>query len=129
MERMTAAQYQELIAKKPSKYRAKKTIVDGITFDSAMEGDYYCELKLLNHIGEINNMILQPRYILQESPKIEYVADFLVTWSDGRTEIIDVKGMKNQVFRVKLRLFKGKYPHLTLKLVTKKNGVWEEVIA
>lgn len=129
MERLTVAEYRKLLADKPSKYNAKKTKVDGITFDSAMEADYYCELKLRHHIGEINNMILQPRYILQESPKIEYVADFLVTYPDGRTEVIDVKGMQTQAFRVKLRLFKGRYPDYTLKLVTRKNGVWEEVIA
>ena len=32
--------------KKKSKYRANKTSVDGHTFDSKKEAEYYCELKL-----------------------------------------------------------------------------------
>ena len=31
---------------KKSKYRANKTSIDGHTFDSKKEADYYCELKL-----------------------------------------------------------------------------------
>ena len=31
---------------KKSKYRANKTSVDGHTFDSQKEADYYCELKM-----------------------------------------------------------------------------------
>ena len=32
--------------KRKSKYRANKVSVDGHTFDSQKEADYYCELKL-----------------------------------------------------------------------------------
>lgn len=33
--------------KKPSKYRAIKTVIDGVTFDSRKEGRRYRELRLL----------------------------------------------------------------------------------
>lgn len=29
------------------KYHNRKVVIDGITFDSQREGDYYCELKML----------------------------------------------------------------------------------
>ena len=35
------------------KYRSKRTVIDGITFDSKKEANRYCELKLLEKSGEI----------------------------------------------------------------------------
>jgi hypothetical protein len=123
MEHMTAAEYRELKAKKPSKYRAQKTKVDGITFDSKGEADYYCQLKLLQRAGEVTDIKLQPRYpILDASERgkgIDYVADFLVTYADGRQEIIDFKGVKTAVYRMKKKMFHERYPNLTIKEVTR----------
>ena len=48
-----------------SKYKAKKTIIDGITFDSKSEAKRYEELKLLQRGGAIQNLSLQPRFMLQ----------------------------------------------------------------
>lgn len=115
MERMTAAQFRELMKKKPSKYRAKRTEVDGIKFDSQLEANYYCELKMLQRAGEVTDIQLQPRYPLQGG--ITYVADFLVTYADGRQEIVDCKGVRTSVYRLKKRLFAEKYPELTIKEV------------
>lgn len=68
-----------------NKYRNKKVIVDGEEFDSKKEGNRYKELKLLEETGEISNLELQPRFLLQDSfkkngktyRKIEYIADFM----------------------------------------------------
>jgi len=46
-----------------------------------------------------------------------YVADFLVTYADGRKEIVDCKGVRTSVYRLKKRLFAEKYPELTIKEV------------
>lgn len=67
-----------------SKYNNKKTQIDMYVFDSAKEAKRYKELKYLEMAGEISNLELQPRFLLQESfrkngktyRKIEYVADF-----------------------------------------------------
>ena len=69
-----------------SKYRNRKTIHDGITFDSKGEANRYCELKILERAGEISDLTLQPKFTLQESFKkngkthraITYIADFPV---------------------------------------------------
>ncbi len=109
------------------KYGAKKTIVDGITFDSKAEAARYCELKLLKKAGEIKDFTLQPVFELQPKFKdstgktvraIKYIADFLITWKDGSVTVEDVKGFKgNQVFLLKKKLFEYKYPDVKLILV------------
>lgn len=67
-----------------SKYKNQKTQIDMYVFDSAAEARRYKELKLLERAGEISNLELQPRFLLQDSfkkngktyRKIEYIADF-----------------------------------------------------
>ena len=105
-----------------SKYNAQKTSVDNIIFDSKAEANYYKSLKLLKKAGEIKDFELQPTYILQDGYKrgkrkvqpITYKADFLVTYTDGRQEIIDCKGMKTEVYRIKKKIFEYKYPELEI---------------
>ncbi|MEC0233696.1 DUF1064 domain-containing protein [Paenibacillus kribbensis] len=124
-----------------SKYNAKKVIVTadgtlfeewlvkkynldvtGIRFDSKMEGEYYQELLLLKQLGEIKDFVCQPKYILQESPKVTYIADFLVTDLDGSQRVIDIKGVETATFRVKLKLFQRKYPTLPIEILVKRRG-------
>ena len=68
-----------------NKYRNKKVIVEDYVFDSIAESKRYKELKLLLKAGEIQDLQLQPRFLLQDSfkkngktfRKIEYIADFM----------------------------------------------------
>lgn len=100
------------------KYGAKKTEVDGITFDSKSEAKRYQELKLLERGGAIQNLSLQPRFLLQEGfydewedkkvRAIEYVADFQYD-ENGITIVEDVKGMKTSDYKIKRKLFIKKY--------------------
>ena len=100
-----------------TKYRARKTIIDGIQFDSKKEANRYCELNLLESAGEIKNLQLQPRFILQESfkyqgkteRKIEYVADFMYEEKDGQVVVEDTKGYRTDVYKLKRKLFLKKY--------------------
>lgn len=108
-----------------SKYNNKKTIMDGITFDSQHEASYYRQLTLLQRAGVIKQFELQPVYELQPGYKrgkkkiqpITYKADFLVTYSDGRQEIIDCKGMRTPTYILKKKMFEYKYPELEIKEV------------
>ncbi len=45
-----------------AKYGNKKTLCEGILFDSGHEADRYLELKALEGLGEIRDLELQPRY-------------------------------------------------------------------
>ncbi len=92
---------------KKSKYGALKTSVDGQTFDSKKEADYYCELKLKLMAGEIRGFCLQPTFIL--APGLKYKADFIVINNDGKAEVIDVKGFKTKEYIAKKKVFEDKY--------------------
>ena len=89
-EHWSLEQYQEYKNnKRKSKYGAVKTNIDGHTFDSKKEADYYCELKLRMKAQEIKGFCLQPIFIL--APNLKYKADFVIFQNDGTAEIIDVK--------------------------------------
>ena len=85
-------------ANKDMKYKNKKTQVDMYVFDSIAESRRYKELALLERAGEIKDLQLQPRFLLQESfkkngktyRKIEYVADFMYC-QNGKNIVEDVK--------------------------------------
>lgn len=100
--------------KRYSKYNAKKSTVDGHTFDSIREAERYRELKLLEKGKEIRNLVLQPRFLLQDEffdkngvkhKKIEYVADFLYIDKAGRNIVEDVKGVLTDVYKIKKKMF------------------------
>src|SRR5688572_411116 len=61
------------------KYGNKKTIVDGIEFDSRKEAKRWQELKLLESTGRVWNLKRQVRYELKvgEQHICDYIADFV----------------------------------------------------
>ncbi|NYV64632.1 DUF1064 domain-containing protein [Bacillus sp. Gen3] len=119
-----------------SKYKAKKTQIDGYYFDSKIEARYYEQLKWLKANKQIKSFKLQPRYLLQDAfskngkkyRKIEYIADFEVKHLDGTIEVIDVKGMETEAFKIKRKLFERNYLYkLSLVTYSKKWGGWLEL--
>lgn len=103
------------------------TDITGEKFDSKAEAEYYVHIKFQR--PDIIGYQLQPVFVLQDKPKIKYTADFLLHFKDGINKIVDVKGMQTQAFRLKLRMFKAKFPDLQLMLVKKKGRGWEEMSA
>lgn len=99
-----------------SKYHAKKTVVDGITFDSKREADRYLVLKSMEEDGAIENLHRQVRYELVPAFDVDgkhcrpvyYVADFVYV-EDGKEVVEDVKGMRTDVYRLKSKLFARRY--------------------
>jgi hypothetical protein len=100
--------------------------VDGITFDSKAESTRYSELKLMNKAGYITDLVLQPKFILQEGFKkngltyrpIYYRADFQYFDKSLKQIIIeDVKGQETKEFLIKKKLFEKRYADLSLSLV------------
>lgn len=118
--------------RKKTKYGNKKTIYDGITFDSIVEKDRYILLRKREKEGKIQGLKLQKRYLLQEAFKyrgkavraIHYVADFY--YIEDEEEIVeDVKGVLTEVFKIKQKIFKYIYPDINFKVVVKENGMWK----
>ena len=108
-----------------SKYNARKTTIDGITFDSKKEAEFYCELKLYKQAGYITQIERQVAYELQPAFRYEgkaerairYVADFRVTYSDGHVEVIDVKGARTPEYKLKRKLLLFRHPDMIFKEV------------
>ena len=92
---------------KKSKYRANKTSVDGHTFDSQKEADFYAELKLKQKAGEIKAFCMQPIFML--APSLKYKPDFIIFNNDNSIEVIDVKGFKTKEYITKKKVFEDKY--------------------
>ena len=122
-----------------NKYKNKKTMVDGIKFDSEMESHYYIYLKQLKEIGEVVDFVLQPTYLLQEGfslngkriRPITYKADFKVIYKDGHEEVIDVKGKLTEEFKIKRKMLLYRYRNINFKCVQergrKPNKYWIEI--
>ena len=119
------------------KYHSKKTVIDGITFDSKKEAERYSELKLLERCGAISNLELQKVYELipaqyelyerygkngnrlKDGKKcIEkscvYKADFVYIDNEtGQQVVEDVKGYKGgqaySLFTIKRKLMLERY--------------------
>lgn len=105
-----------------SKYQNKKTVINGIEFDSRKEANRYRDLLLLQRVGAIQHLRRQVRYELIPAqyetvkdfktgkPKrvciergCDYVADF-VYQKDEQTVVEDVKGVRPPVYIVKRKL-------------------------
>lgn len=99
-----------------SKYHARKTTVNGITFDSRREADRYLVLKSMEEDGAIEDLRRQVRYELIPSFDVDgrhyrpvyYVADFVYS-KNGYEVVEDVKGMRTDVYRLKSKLFAIRY--------------------
>lgn len=94
------------------KYRARKTEVDGIVFDSKLEAHRYRELQLLERAGEISDLQRQVKYELIPSQKLDgkvveravtYVADF-VYLENNKLVVEDTKGVRTKDYIIKRKL-------------------------
>lgn len=111
---------------KKNKYNAVKTKIDGIIFDSKAEAQYYSELLLLKKAGVVKSFVMQKDFTLQEAftrengeriKAVRYKADFVVQYTDGHEEVVDVKGMKTRVYINKKKQLLEKYPNINFKEV------------
>lgn len=102
--------------KRPHKYGAVRTEVDGISFASKAEARRYAQLKLLQKAGKIDRLELQPRYPISVGGHAicTYVGDFqyVEIGRDGYATsriVEDVKGVKTDVYQIKKKLLKALY--------------------
>lgn len=117
-----------------NKYRARKYIFNGVTFDSKKEAHRYSELLLMEKAGEITDLKLQEKFVLvpaQREPdiigarggrkpgkllekEVAYYADFYYIDSlTGKPVVEDVKGYRGggayAVFTIKRKLMLWRY--------------------
>ena len=108
-----------------SKYGNIKVEMDGILFDSKSEARRFQELQLLEKGGEIKELTVHPKFVLQEGftdvtgkkqRPITYTPDFMYKDKDRNWQEIveDVKGGKRrgtrtEVYRMKKKMFLKKF--------------------
>ncbi|MDT2766527.1 DUF1064 domain-containing protein [Lactococcus raffinolactis] len=104
--------YVKLKSPKKHKYGAKKTVIDGIEFDSKAEALYY---QLHKHD---KGMKMQEKFVLMDKFKlngkayreIAYKPDFTFYDDQGNLiKVVDVKGIMTPEFRIKSKLFASRY--------------------
>ena len=91
-----------------TKYRNKKTEINGITFDSKREAGRYLELMLMESAGLIRGLELQPEFpLLVKTGKSvgKYRADFRYFDVARKAFVVeDSKGVRTAVYRLKKRI-------------------------
>lgn len=84
------------------KWNARSVTLDGYRFQSQVEADRYAELALMQTSGDVTDLSVHPRFVLQPAFRykgktvsaITYVADFAYTDSITGARIVeDVKGL------------------------------------
>jgi hypothetical protein len=105
----------------PSKYHNKKTIVDGMTFDSMAEAERYGILLhhelageifgwdiLADHRTSIAGARQQRIPLCVHGKKVTtYVADFVYKNTAGLLFVEDYKGFKTDTYKLKAKLFEA----------------------
>lgn len=97
------------------KFNAKRTVVDGITFDSKAEANRYGQLRMLQKAGEIEALELQPKFpLIVNGVKVgTYIADFryrrVKGVSHSLTVIEDTKGVRTPVYNLKKKIVRAQY--------------------
>lgn len=117
MQVISSKQFQTMFKaqKRGNKYNAKKTLIDGKKFDSASEGDLYCELKLQLRQGIIKTLNEHVREELWAYGKhiCNYYVDFIITYDDQNgneiTEFIEHKGKAQDLWKLKWAMLLAKY--------------------
>lgn len=115
-----------------TKYNAKKTVINGITFASRLEAERYQQLMLLERAGEISGLVLQPELQVMEGwidPETGekhrsrfYVGDFKYLDIQNHCWVIeDTKGMETTEFRLKWEYVQSEYPQYLFRKVTRKD--------
>jgi len=102
---------------KPSKYKAKKTEYNGITYDSKKEALRAKQLEYFQEIGLISGLQRQVKFKWIETHTLEkgcslelelkrsYIADFVYFDHDKKIEVVlDVKGFRTAEYKKKKKI-------------------------
>jgi len=94
------------IIKRYNKYKAERQTVGGRSYHSKKEASYAIQLAWLQKAGEIQEIIPQYKIDLRVNGKhiTNYFIDFKVTYTDGRVELIEVKGFFTDTWALKWKL-------------------------
>ena len=105
--------YNPRLKRSRPKYGNKKTVVNGIKFDSKWEAERYLYIKSLERAGTVKDLELQVRFnlVVNDQKICAYIADLRYKREDKDgvwQEIIeDAKGVETPEFKLKKKLMKA----------------------
>ena len=102
--------------KRGNKFNARKTLVDGISFDSKHESEIWLELKMEQHAGAITGLQHHREFVLtvvdirdgQLRRICEFTPDF-VYYRNGVLEVKEAKGVRTRDYVIRRKLFEAQY--------------------
>jgi hypothetical protein len=128
-DEITLDEYRALARRAP-KYSNTHVQSGGYAFDSKAEERRYHLLRLLERDGTIHDLRVHPVYELQPAfvtpggrkvAAISYEGDF--AYIEGDQPVVeDVKGVETDVFKIKAKLFRFRYPTIELRILPAKDA-------
>lgn len=123
---------------KRGKYGSFKCMINDIIFDSVMEARYYVYLLDEKAYGNIESFEMQKTYELippikdkngKKHRATTYIADFVIKHKDGAESVIDIKGKKTEVFKIKEKMLLYFYPGIDFRCIQwdSSQGEWRTV--
>ena len=113
-----------------TKYNAKKTVVNGITFASKLEAERFEQLLWLEKADKIAYLQLQPEFQIykgwvdpetgEKHKSRFYVGDFLYIDLETHQKVVeDTKGIETPEFKLKWEYVQSEYPDFVFRKVTR----------
>lgn len=111
---------------KRGKFGSFKCEINNIVFDSVMEARYYVYLLDEKAFGNIKDFEMQKTYSLLPSIKDKagkthrattYIADFVIHDKNNNEIVIDIKGKKTEVFKIKEKMLLYFYPDIDFRCI------------
>lgn len=96
------------------KYFNKFTEYNGVVFHSKSEADFARSLDLLMHAqgkDRVESWERQIRFpiVVNDERICDYICDFLIRYTDGRKELVEVKGVWTPEATLKVKLFRATF--------------------
>ena len=116
---ITPAEFAALSKRKGHKYGARKTVYNGVTYDSNAEAKQAHELDVMKSAGIILNWERQVPVPLMVNDRhiCTMIVDFRVTCTTGKQYFQECKGMRTPAFNLKMKLFKALFPNADFRVV------------
>lgn len=104
---------------------AVKTEYRGAVYASKSEASYARYLDWLIGKGDVSSWERQVKVplVVCGVKVCDIIPDFLVTYRDGSTEYVEVKGHKTAVYNLKLKLFRAIHPKAKYRIVSAKEAL------
>lgn len=96
-----------------SKYNNVKVRWNDMWFDSIYEMNAAKNLESMRKAKNKRDRVVDVQYqvkfriVVNKAKICDYIADFVVEFADGRVEVIDAKGMRTSVYRLKQKMMKA----------------------